>query len=256
LLTLAMAAGINADHWAVARDVGAPITVHVNGTNQLLPVANAMGHDVTYIHCCNLAEAEWRMIADTGGNVSIACPIEMEMGHGVPPVQQALDHGIRPSLSADVETEIPSEFFTQMRAVFTLQRMLLLARQRAGETTLPNLLTVREVIEFATIEGAKDNRLDQKIGTLTPGKEADIIMLRMDQINVIPVNNVYGAIVLGMDTSNVDTVFIGGKLRKSKGKLVGIDLNRVSRLAHQSRDYIVSKAGWPQTRFGGYLPGH
>jgi 5-methylthioadenosine/S-adenosylhomocysteine deaminase len=81
-------------------------------------------------------------------------------------------------------------------------------------------------------------------------------MLRMDQINVMPVNNVYGAIVLGMDTSNVDTVFIGGTLRRSKGKLVGVDLNWVSRLAHQSRDYIVAKAGWPRTRFGGYLPGH
>jgi 5-methylthioadenosine/S-adenosylhomocysteine deaminase len=112
LLTLAMAAGINADHLAVTRDVGAPISAHLNGTNQLLPVANAMGHDVTYIHCCNLVEAEWQMSADTGGNVSIACPIEMEMGDGVPPIQQALDHSVRPSLSADVETEIPSEFFT------------------------------------------------------------------------------------------------------------------------------------------------
>jgi 5-methylthioadenosine/S-adenosylhomocysteine deaminase len=134
--------------------------------------------------------------------------------------------------------------------------MLLLARQRSGEQNLPPLLTVREVIEFATIEGAKDNGLDRKIGTLTPGKEADIIMLRMDAINVMPVNNVYGAIVLGMDTSNVDTVFIGGKLRKRKGKLVGVDLNRVSRLGHQSRDYVVSKAGWPRTHFGGYLSGH
>jgi hypothetical protein len=61
---------------------------------------------------------------------------------------------------------------------------------------------------------------------------------------------VYGAIVLGMDTSNV-AVCIGGKLRKSKGKLVGVDLNRVSRLVHQSRDHIVSKAGWPRTRLGG-----
>ena len=190
------------------------------------------------------------------GNVSIACPIEMEMGHGVPPIQQVLDHGIRPSLSADVEMEIPSEFFTRMRAVFTLQRILLLARQRAGETDLSTRLTVREVVEFATIEGAKDNRLDQRIGTLTPGKEADVIMLRMDQIDVMPVNNVYGAIALGMDTSNVDAVFIGGKLRKSKGKLVGVDLNRVSRLVHQSRDHIVSKAGWPRTPLGGYLPGH
>jgi 5-methylthioadenosine/S-adenosylhomocysteine deaminase len=256
LLTLAMAVGINADHWVVARDVGAPITVHVNGTNQLLPVANAMGSDITYIHCCNLAETEWQMIANTGGNVSIACPIEMEMGHGVPPIQQALDHGIRPSLSADVETEMPSDFFAQMRAVFTLQRMLLLARQRAGETNLPPLLTVREVIEFATVEGARDNRLEQKIGTLTPGKEADIILLRMDTINVMPVNNVYGAIVLGMDTSNVDTVFIAGEVRKWQGRLVGVDLNRVSRLVHQSRDYIVAKAGWPQTRLGGYASGH
>jgi cytosine/adenosine deaminase-related metal-dependent hydrolase len=125
-----------------------------------------------------------------------------------------------------------------------------------AKPTYPDLLTVREVIEQATIEGARDNHLDQKIGTLTPGKEADIIMLRMDQINVMPVNNVYGAVVLGMDTSNVDTVFIGGKLRKSKGKRVGVDLTRVNRLGHRSRDYIVSKTGWPRTRLGGYLPGH
>jgi cytosine/adenosine deaminase-related metal-dependent hydrolase len=121
---------------------------------------------------------------------------------------------------------------------------------------VPKLLTVRDVIEYATIAGATDNRLDRKTGTLTPGKEADIILLRMDQINVMPVNNAYGAVVLGMDTSNVDTVFIGGVLKKSQGKLVGVDLSRVSRLVHGSRDYLVSKAGWPKTRLGGYLQGH
>jgi adenine deaminase len=132
----------------------------------------------------------------------------------------------------------------------------LIARQRAGEQNLPPLLTTREVIEFATIEGAKDNRLEEKVGTLTPGKEADIIMLRMDQINVMPVNNVYGAIVQGMDTSNVDTVLIGGKIMKRQGNLVGVDLNRIRQQAEQSRDYIVEIAGWPKTMFGGYLPGH
>jgi cytosine/adenosine deaminase-related metal-dependent hydrolase len=255
-LTLAMAAGIDAAHWAVAREVGAPITVHVNGTNTLLPVAAAMGSDVTYIHCPNLTEAEWQLIVKTGGNVSIASAIEMEMGHGVPPIQQALDHGIRPSLSLDVETEMPGDFFTQMRTAFTLQRMQLLARQRAGEKNLPNLLTVRDVMEFATIEGARDNHLDQRIGTLTPGKEADIILLRMNDINVMPVNNAYGAVVLGIDSSNVDTVFVGGRVRKWKGALVGVDLNRINRLVHQSRDYVVSKAGWPRTLLGGYLQGH
>src|SRR4051812_48598900 len=169
LLTLAMATGPNASDWAVAREAGAPITLHVNGTGALLPVASAMRSDCTYIHCNNLSDEEWRLIASTGGHVSIAGPIEMEMGHGVPPFQQAIAHGIRPSLSVDVETEMPGDLFTQMRGAFTLQRMQVLARERAGEKNLPKLLTVREVVEFATIDGARANALDPKIGTLAPG---------------------------------------------------------------------------------------
>jgi cytosine/adenosine deaminase-related metal-dependent hydrolase len=256
LLTLAMATGTSASDWALAREVGASISVHLATTSQLIPVAKVMGPDVTYIHCNDVDAAGFRMIADSGGHVSISCPIEMQMGLGVPPIQQALDHGIRPSLSVDVETEIPGDFFTQMRAAFTLQRMQLTARQQANEKSDRLLVTVRDVIEFATIEGARDNRLDGRIGTLTPGKEADIILLRKDAINVMPVNNVYGAVVLGMDTSNVDTVFIGGTLRKANGRLVGVDLARIGRLARASRDFIVSKAGWPRTLMGGYLPGH
>ncbi len=256
LLTLALAAGLNAEHWAVAREVGAPITTHVNGTGDLLPLAGVMGPDVTYIHAPNLLEQEWQLIADTGGHVSIASAIEMEMGHGVPPIQKALDYGIRPSLSLDVETEMPGDFFTQMRTIFTLQRMQALARERAGEVTDPTLLTVREVIELATVQGAIDNGLASKTGTLTPGKQADLILLQMDAINVMPVNNAYGAVVLGMDTSNVDTVLIGGEIRKWRGELVGVDLERLGRQVDESRDYVVTAAGWPETLFGGYLPGH
>ncbi len=248
LLTLAMATAPGLSDWAIAREVGAPITMHVNGAGALLPVAKAMRADCTYIHCNNLTEDEWTLIASSGGHVSIAGPIEMEMGHGVPPFQQALAHGIRPSLSVDVETEMPGELFSQMRTAFTLQRMQVLARERAGEKNLPKLLTVREVVEFATIEGAKTNALDAKIGTLTPGKQADIIVLRHDRINTLPLNNAYGAVVLNMDTSNVDTVFIGGKMMKSGGRLVGVDVARVARLAESSRDYVLSKTGWPKSR--------
>lgn len=243
LLTLAMAAGVNPADWAVAREVGAAITVHVNAANQLMPIADAVKSDVTCVHANNLTEAEWQLVARAGAHISVACPIEMEMGHGIPAIQPALDHGIKPSLSLDVETEMPGDFFTQMRAVFTLQRMQRLARERAGEKNLPPLLNVREVLEFATLQGAKDNRLERKAGTLTPGKEADIILLRTDQINVMPVNNAYGAVVLGMDTSNVDTVFIAGKLLKSKGRLVGIDMARITRLLNQSREYLISRTG-------------
>src|SRR5262245_9012446 len=109
LLTLALATAFDPAHWAAAREVKAPITLHVNGTGQLLPLARQMGPDCTYIHCCNLDPQEWKLIADTGGGLSIAGPIEMEMGHGVPPYQQAIDHKIPWSLSNDVETEIPTE---------------------------------------------------------------------------------------------------------------------------------------------------
>jgi cytosine/adenosine deaminase-related metal-dependent hydrolase len=137
-----------------------------------------------------------------------------------------------------------------MRSVFTLQRMLALNPPAGTKRPQPQLLTVRDVVEFATIAGARANQLDRKIGTLTPGKEADIILLRTDAINVLPLNNAYGAAVLAMDTSNVDTVFIGGRMVKQGGRLVGVDLARIRREAEQSRDYVAGKAGWPKSRLG------
>jgi len=248
LLTLALAGGMDAKEWAAAREVGAPISVHAGGN--LAGLENALGPDVTYIHCNTFTEGAWKLVAGSGGHVSIACPIEMEMGHGIPPIQQAIDHGIMPSLSVDVETEMPGDLFTQMRAAFTLQRMLAINQPRSSGAPQPRLLTVRDVVEFATIAGARANHLDRKVGTLTPGMQADIVMLRTDRINVMPVNNAYGAIVLGMDTSNVDTVFVAGKTMKREGRLVGVDLDRVRRDAEQSRDYLVAKTGWPKTRAG------
>ena len=85
-------------------------------------------------------------------------------------------------------------------------------------------------------------------GTLTPGKDADVIVLRADRINVLPFNNAYAAVVQAMDTSNVDTVFIRGALKKARGQLVGVDLARVSRMAQASRDYLIATLGWPNTR--------
>jgi cytosine/adenosine deaminase-related metal-dependent hydrolase len=243
LLTLALAGGMSANEWAIARDVGAPISVHAGGS--LAGLEKVLGADVTYIHCVTFTDGAWKLVAGSGGHVSLACAIEMGMGMGIPPIQQALDHGIRPSLSIDVETEIPGDMFTQMRSVFSLQRML---ASSSPAPSKPALLTVRDVVEFATIAGARANHLDRKVGTLTPGKDADIVMLRTDAINVMPFNNAFGAVVLAMDTSNVDTVFIAGKVVKQGGRLVGVDLNRIRRDAEQSRDYVAGKAGWKRSR--------
>jgi 5-methylthioadenosine/S-adenosylhomocysteine deaminase len=241
LLTLALAAGLDARLWSLAREVGARISVHVNGTGQLLPLAGALGPDVTCIHCTRLLDEEWRLLADTGAGVSIAAPVEMQMGHGVPPVQAALDHGIRPSLSVDVETQMAGDMFRQMSSVFALQRMQALARRRAGEAGESALLGVRDVVAMATVQGAWDNGLGERVGSLTPGKAADVILLDAGAINVVPVNDPYGAIVLGMDTSNVDTVFIGGVARKWRGRLVGVDLDATRHALAESRDRVLGR---------------
>jgi 5-methylthioadenosine/S-adenosylhomocysteine deaminase len=264
LVTLALGTAVDKEQWLLARRHGLRIFTHVVGGNpgvgpdQVMKLGDEglMGPDNVYIHFTNATDAQVRRIKDTGGSLSIAAPIEMAMRHGMPPIQQALDAGIRPSLSSDVETTMAADMFTQMRAVFTLQRALLNQRSIRGEKELPPLLNARDLIELATLQGARADGLDAKVGTLTPGKDADIVMLRTDVPNTLPFNNAYGAIVTAMDTSNVDTVFIAGKAVKRAGKLTNVDLASVRRQAAASRDYLVGKLGWPRSVIDTSLSGH
>ena len=237
--------------WELAREVGAHITVHVGvGTAGKFGKLGEMGkagllkNDTTYIHCTTLNDDEIQMIVDTGGTVTLSSPVEMMMGHGMVPTQKFLDRGLRPSLSIDVETNVPNDMFTQMRSVISLQHALLFEKKLAGEANVPTPLTTRDLLEFATIEGARANGLADKTGSLTPGKEADVIMLRTDKPNIFPVNDPIGAVVWGMDTSNVDSVFVAGKALKRNGQLLGVDLNRIQKMAYEARDYVVSKSGF------------
>lgn len=260
LLTLALGTQLIQEQWAVARKAGVRIFTHVVGrasgdTILKWGQAGPMRADNVYIHVTGVSDEFVKMIKDTGGGVSIASPIEMTMRHGMPPLQRVLDHGIRPSLSSDVETTMAADMFTQMRSVFTLQRAMVNERAIGGEKNLPPLLTARNVIAFATIEGAKVTGLERKVGTLTPGMEADIVMLRTDLPNVLPFNNAYGAIVAHMDTSNVDTVLVAGKVMKRNGKLVGFDMNNIAAMADRSRNYIVGKVGWPRSVIDTSRPG-
>src|SRR5438132_3529328 len=235
LLTLALTANLNANVFALAREVGVPVVQHLVGNDlstQFMELGRAglLRAGDEYIHCIGINEAAWRLIKDSGGHVSICAPIDMAMGHGLPMIQEALDHGLRPSLSSDHGVTIAQDAFTIMRATFTYQRMQTLQRARRGEQNLPRLLTCRDVLEFATIDGARCANLDGKTGTLTPGKEADIVLLRADRLDCWPLNNAPGTVVNLMNPSHVETVFIGGKVRKWRGNLVGIDMARVRRL--------------------------
>jgi cytosine/adenosine deaminase-related metal-dependent hydrolase len=249
LLTLALGTGLDETMFRAAREAGVPTVSHGvnNNTEQALFALNRAGllkPGDEYIHCTHLSDAAWKLIKDTGGHVSLAVPIEMAMGHGLPPIQDALDHGIRPSLSSDVDVTMAQDPFTVMRAAFTLQRLGVLQRARTGAQNLPPLLTCRDVLEFATIEGARCTGLDNKVGTLTPGKDADIVLLKADRLNVWPLNNAAGAVVNLMNPSNVETVFIAGKPRKWRGNLVGVSVPRMLRLAAQARDGVVRRSGF------------
>jgi cytosine/adenosine deaminase-related metal-dependent hydrolase len=251
-LTLALAAPgpeftdfeVTRDHWKLARETDARITTHVgvgsygqDGKVQEFGEAGLLGPDTTYIHCTTLNDTEIQMIVDTGGTVSLASPVEMMMGHGMPPIQKFLDRGLRPSLSVDVETNVPADMFNQMRSVLALQRALAAAEGKPQVST-------RDVLAYATVEGARANGLDAKIGTLTPGKQADLILLRTDRLNVTPLNDPATAVVAGMDTGNVDTVLIAGRVMKRHGELLHVDWPAVRRMAAESRDHVVAKSGF------------
>ena len=255
LLTLALGGTLDAKIFAIAREADVHTVSHgVNSnTERALVELGRMGllrPGDEYIHCNHLSSIAWRLIRDTGGHVSLSPPIEMAMGHGMPAIQDALDNGIRPSLSSDVDVTMAQDPFTLMRTAFILQRLNVLQRQRGGALSVPPLLTCREVLEFATIEGARCALLERKVGTLTPGKEADIVLLRADRLNVWPLNNAPGVVVNLMNPSNVETVFVAGKVRKWRGNLVGVDEARVQRLAQEARDGVLRRANFKLNLLG------
>lgn len=241
--------------WALGRQLGLQVVAHIVGSFGMGPTfdalagSNQLGPDNLFIHMTGMSDMSWQKVKDAGAGVSLAVPIEMNMRHGMPPILKTLSMGIQPSLSVDVECTLTADMFTQMRSAMTLQRAFVNQMALENAPSVPELLTTRDVLRFATMEGARDLRLDRKTGSLTPGKEADIIILDAEAINVAPLNVVPGAVVSLMERSNVETVIVAGKVRKWKGKLLDVDLRRLRRELEASRDYLFNAARVPQNLF-------
>lgn len=236
--------------WAMARDLDLPITVHVAmgrmagrfGMVKALHDLGLLSQPTTFVHCCYFSEEEWRLVADTGNTVSIAPQVETQMGHGWPPVLKALEYGLRPSLSIDVVTTVPGDMFTQIRAAFGAER----ARVNAvywekNEPAPKTMLTAQQMLEIATINGAHVAGVEDRTGSLTPGKQADVVVIDARALNMAPVIDPVAAVTLCADVSNVETVIIDGVVRKRDGKLLA-DVARVRDLVENSRDYLVAEA--------------
>jgi len=254
--------------WKLGRQLGLQIAAHILSPFGIRPIMDALaqgqggdqhdigiGPDNLFIHMTGMSNMAWKRVKDAGAQVSIAFPIEMNMRHGEPPILKMQSLGMEPSLSVDVEVTMTADFFAQMRGAMTMQRMLVNQMVlRQGDFTPPNqwptpdpdlppLLNVQDVLRFATLNGAKALRLDGKTGTLTPGKEADIIILDATRLNVMPLNHVPGAVVALMDRTNVETVIVAGKIRKWQGNLLDIHLNSLRSRLETSRDRIFAAAG-------------
>jgi cytosine/adenosine deaminase-related metal-dependent hydrolase len=247
LSTLALGVSLDPKMWQFARQQGLRAIVHIRlNPEPLLALGRAglLRPGDEFIHCTHLDDAAWRLIKASGGFTSHSPHVEMAMAHGMPAIQDALDHGLRPSLSSDHAATVGQDMFGMMRTAFYVQRLFVLQRRRNGEQNTPPLLTCRDVLEFATLAGARCAALDGKVGSLTPGKQADIALLRADDLNVWPLNNAPSAVVNIMNPGHVDAVFVGGKVKKWRGRLVGVDAARVRRLTGEARDAVLQRAGF------------
>jgi cytosine/adenosine deaminase-related metal-dependent hydrolase len=239
------------DAWKIGRELGIPVALHVVGTFGMAPTfdeiarAGWFGPDNIFIHMTGMSDEAWKIAADAGAHVSMSVPIEMQMRHGTPPIQKARDLGMSYSLSTDVECTMTADPFTQMRGLITLQRMLVNQKALAGEE-YPDLMRAREALHTATMGGAEGLKLAHRTGSLTPGKEADIVLLDAEALNVAPLNNAAGAVVTLMERSNVDTVMVAGKVKKWRGQMLGVDITTLRTRLEASRDYIFEAAKMPR----------
>ncbi|AIU28769.1 hypothetical protein LV28_21310 [Pandoraea pnomenusa] len=255
LLTLAMAARgpemarreVWLDDLRLARELGIRSSIHMgayarNGTVRAIAQmhdAGVLGDDLTFVHCCFSGADEIAMMADAGVSASLGVHCELNaQGIGDIPFDRLLAVGIRPSLSGDTETKCSGDMFTQMRHAFAYYRSWM-GGNHSRVPNAPATLSMRDVLEFATIAGARANGLDHKVGSLTPGKQADIVMIRGDDLNLTPVSDAIGAVVLAAHPGNVDSVFVGGRAMKRRGQMIGVDLDVLRARARASQQYIL-----------------
>ncbi len=235
-------------HWAAARDAGTRIHAHVGrsrserGVVAGLAERGLLGGHVTLVHCTELDQADLDAIASSGTMVALTPSNEMAAGLGAPPLQELIDRGIRPGLGVGEEIETPGDLFAQMRAANSIQHATLFDLKLSGKAGIPNLLSTREVIRYATIDGARAAGVETMAGSLTPGKQADVIVLRADRPNISPVNDPIGAVVWGMDTSNVDHVLVAGEVLMRGGQQTA-DVGSARNRAIEAQRRIAEAAG-------------
>jgi 5-methylthioadenosine/S-adenosylhomocysteine deaminase len=247
---------LNLDWWKVARGLDMRIlTEFIGDLAKLGPEfaePGVLGPHNIFNHCTRVPQETWNLLADAGVNVTVNPRSDALFGFDDESFayQQAIDHGLSPALGIDLDTAFGSDLFGEMHALFGQQRSAMRYRRFRGEAKVPAPISVKAVLKAATVNGARAAGLESEIGTLTPGKQADIIMVRTNGVAVFPVTNAIGTIVQAVERSDVDTVMVAGEIRKRAGKLVGVDVAKLTADVTASRDYLLEVSGYRPDLFG------
>lgn len=240
---------LNLDWWRVARQFDMRILSEFIGDLAKLgsefAQAGVLGPHNIFNHCTRVSEETWRQFADAGVNVTVNPRSDALFGFDDESFayQVAVDHGLKPAIGIDLDTAFGSDLFGEMHALFGQQRSAMRYRRFRGEDA-PAPITARAVLEAATVNGARAAGLEASVGTLTPGKQADIITIRTDDVAVFPIGDVVGTVVQAVERSDVDTVMVDGFIRKRGGRLLDVDLAKLRADVEASRAHLIGASGY------------
>ncbi|WP_030897381.1 amidohydrolase family protein [Streptomyces sp. NRRL F-5126] len=236
----------------VARELGVPVTTHAGvwgATNdngiRLMHEHGFMTPETVYVHAATLSEDSYQRIAATGGSASVSAESEASCGQGYPSSWALRRHSIPVSLSVDTSMWWSADAFAAMRSTLSADR----AREHheahaCGDTVTHVALRAQEVVEWATRGGARALGMDHLVGSIEPGKRADIVLLKNDESPAMfPILNAYGHVVFQAQRGDVHTVLVNGRPVKYGHRLIGTGLAKARRAVEQTVEYIRAELG-------------
>jgi 5-methylthioadenosine/S-adenosylhomocysteine deaminase len=233
----------------VARELGVPVSMHIGtGAAKLgiraLADAGLLGADMQFVHCCNTTDEELRLVHEAGARIVVCPSCELMMGTGLPPTARARAAGLRPAFATDAVIASSSDLFEEARlglATTRLRGLEEIKRDGRPLTSSGQLgMTSMDALRAITIDAAAACGLDREIGSLTPGKKADLITLRSGDPNLWPANRVVQTLVGSANGGNVETVIVNGQVVKDTSGLIGFSLEQVRRDLERTRDRLFS----------------
>jgi len=224
--------------WSGARELGLPITLHASGPQitKLLDGAGLLGPDVQFVHPTGTSAEDRAILATKGVSYSMSPIGESRRpgDAGVIQLGELIEAGVKVSLSIDHVTTYNCDLFVGMRLLYSMNLNRLQGKIK---------IATKRLVELATIDGARDLGIADKVGSLAPGKRADLILVRSTDINMAPIGDPYDAMVFLAQPGNIDTVVVDGRILRRKSQFTALDHAKVMQDAAATIAALRSRAG-------------